>query len=173
MRFESTPIEGAFVIEPEPDEDERGFFARIADRDEFARRGLILPATQWSVSYNAKRGTLRGLHFQIAPHEEVKMVRCTAGAVWDVIADPLTKRWFGTELSAANRRSLYVPRGVAHGFETLRDDSEVFYAIDGAYDPASARGIRWDDAAFGIDWPIAPTIISQRDRSYPEWRDDD
>jgi dTDP-4-dehydrorhamnose 3,5-epimerase len=167
MRFIETPIAGAYVIEPEPMEDERGFFARIADADEFAKRGLLVPATQWSVSYNTKRGTLRGLHYQVAPQEEVKLVRCTSGAVFDVIVDLQRRTWFAVELSASNRRSLFVPRQVAHGFETLTDDAEVSYAIEGAYDPASARGVRWDDPAIAIRWPLPPSIISNRDASYP------
>jgi dTDP-4-dehydrorhamnose 3,5-epimerase len=167
MRFIETPIAGAYVIEPEPLEDERGFFARILDADEFAKRGLVVPATQWSVSHNKKRGTLRGLHYQAAPHEEVKLVRCTAGAIFDVIADLATSRWFGVELSAANRKSLYVPRGIAHGFQTLTDDAEVMYAIDGAYVPSSARTLRWNDESLAIAWPIADPVMSERDRTAP------
>jgi dTDP-4-dehydrorhamnose 3,5-epimerase len=162
MRIVETPIAGAFVIEPEPLEDERGFFARILDADEFAKRGLVVPATQWSISQNRSRGTLRGLHYQVAPHEEVKLVRCTAGAIFDVIADVASGRWFSIELSASNRKSLYVPRGVAHGFQTLTEDAEVAYAIDGAYEPSSARTIRWDSLAIG--WPIAEPIVSEKDR---------
>jgi dTDP-4-dehydrorhamnose 3,5-epimerase len=165
MRFVETPIAGAYVIEPEPLEDERGFFARILDAEEFAKRGLVVPATQWSVSHNKKRGTLRGLHYQAAPHEEVKLVRCTAGAIFDVIADIATSRWFGIELSAANRKSLYVPRGIAHGFQTLTDDAEVMYAIDGAYVPASAKTVRWNDESLAIAWPFADPVMSEKDRS--------
>ena len=165
MRFLETPIAGAFVIEPELLEDERGFFARILDAEEFAKRGLVVPATQWSVSHNHKRGTLRGLHYQVAPYDEVKLVRCTAGAIFDVIADLETRRWFSVELSASNRKSLYLPRGVAHGFQTLTDDAEVSYAIDGAYVPAAARTIRWDDESLAIAWPVAAPVMSEKDRS--------
>lgn len=164
MRFIETPIEGAWIIEPELTEDERGFFARILDAEEFAARGLVVPSSQWSVSYNRLRGTLRGLHYQAVPHEEVKLVRCTAGALFDVIADPVIRTWFGVELTAENRRAIYVPRGIAHGFQSLEDHTEASYAIDGRYDAPSARGIRWDDPALGIAWRIQPpTVISARD----------
>lgn len=165
MRFIETPIAGAFVIEPELLEDERGFFARILDAEEFANLGLVVPSTQWSISHNRKRGTLRGLHYQEAPHEEVKLVRCTAGAIFDVIVDLEMGRWFSVELSAANRKSLYVPRGVAHGFQTLTDEAEVSYTIDGAYVPSAARTIRWNDESLAIPWPIADPIMSEKDRS--------
>jgi dTDP-4-dehydrorhamnose 3,5-epimerase len=168
MRFTETPLAGAYVIEPEPIEDERGFFARILDAGEFARRGLIVPAAQWSVSHNRKRGTLRGLHYQASPHEEVKLVRCTAGAIFDVIVDLKTRRWFAVELSALNRKMLYVPHGMAHGFQTLTDDAEVFYAMDTDFDAASARGVRWNDPALAVAWPdVAARLISQRDSALP------
>jgi dTDP-4-dehydrorhamnose 3,5-epimerase len=167
MRIVETPIAGAFVIDPEPIEDERGFFARILDAEAFTKHGLVVPATQWSVSHNRKRGTLRGLHYQVAPHEEVKLVRCTAGAIFDVIVDVASGRWFSVELSASNRKSLYVPRGVAHGFQTLTDDAEVAYAIDGAYEPSSAHTIRWNDESLGIAWPIENPIMSDKDRAAP------
>lgn len=167
MRFIETPVAGAWVIEIDAAEDERGSFARLVDRDEFSRRGLLVPSTQWSMSFNRMRGTLRGMHYQAEPHEEVKLIRCTAGAVFDVIVDLRTRRWFGVELSAENRRSLYVPAGFAHGFVTLTDGAELFYAIEGEYVPASARGLRWDDPELGIEWPFTPDIISERDRSFP------
>jgi len=167
MRVVGTPLPGAYVIEPEPNEDERGLFVRLLDHDEFAKHGLIVPSTQWSVSFNRKGGTIRGMHYQASPHDEVKLVRCTAGAIFDVIVDLRSARWFGIELSASNRRSLYVPAGMAHGFQSLTDDAEVFYAIEGMYVPDAASGVRWDDAAFGIEWPLPPTIISERDRSFP------
>jgi len=167
MRIVDTPLPGVYVIEPEPNEDERGLFARVLDGEEFARRGLTVPSTQWSVSFNRRRGTIRGMHYQASPHGEVKLIRCTRGAIFDVIVDLGARRWFGIELSAENRRSLYVPAGMAHGFQSLSDDAEVFYAIDGRYVPEAARGVRWDDAAFGIEWPQPPTIISERDRSFP------
>jgi dTDP-4-dehydrorhamnose 3,5-epimerase len=167
MRFIETPIAGAWVIEVEQAADERGSFARLADRDEFSRRGLIVPSTQWSVSFNHTRATLRGMHYQAEPHEEVKLVRCTAGQVFDVIVDIRTRRWFGIELSAENRRALYIPAGMAHGFVTLVDGTEMFYAIEGEYAPAAARGIRWNDPAVAIQWPLTADIISDRDRSFP------
>jgi dTDP-4-dehydrorhamnose 3,5-epimerase len=170
MRFLGTTLAGAYLIEPELLEDDRGFFARLLDRDEFARHGLVVPSTQWSISFNRRRGTLRGLHYQQPPHDEIKLVRCTAGAIFDVIVDLKSGRWFGAELSAANRRSLYVPAGFAHGFETLTGDAEVSYAIDGNHDPDSARGVRWDDPAFAIEWPLTPTMMADRDRGYPDWK---
>jgi dTDP-4-dehydrorhamnose 3,5-epimerase len=167
MRIVDTPLPGVYVIEPEPNEDERGLFARVLDGEEFARRGLLVPSTQWSVSFNRRSGTIRGMHYQASPHDEVKLIRCTRGAIFDVIVDLGARKWFGLELSAENRRSLYVPAGMAHGFQSLSDDAEVFYAIEGRYVPEAARGVRWDDAAFGIEWPQPPTIISERDRSFP------
>jgi len=167
MRIVATPLPGAYVIEPEVNEDERGFFARMLDRDRFAEHGMTVPSTQWSISFNRKRGTIRGLHHQASPHAEVKLIRCTSGAIFDVIVELASAKWFGVELSATNRRSLYVPAGFAHGFQSLTDDAEVFYAIDGAYVPEAARGVRWDDAVLGIEWPLPPTIISERDRSSP------
>lgn len=169
MRFIETPIAGAFLIEPEPSEDERGFFARIFDAAEFARRGLETSFPQWSLSYNAKRGTLRGLHYQAPPHEEVKIVRCTRGAVWDVLVDLRRGGTVGFELTADNRRALYVPRGVAHGFQSLADATEMCYFISAEYAPDSARGLRWNDPALAIRWPIADPILSERDRSFPDF----
>jgi dTDP-4-dehydrorhamnose 3,5-epimerase len=167
MRIVDTPLPGVHVIEPEPNEDERGLFARVLDGEELARRGLIVPSTQWSVSFNRRSGTIRGMHYQASPHDEVKLIRCTRGAIFDVIVDLGARKWFGIELSAENRRSLYVPAGMAHGFQSLSDDAEVFYAIEGRYVSEAARGVRWDDATFGIEWPQPPTIISERDRSFP------
>lgn len=168
MQVSETPIAGAFIIEPETSEDDRGLFARVLDRLEFKRLGLEVPSDQWSTSFNRRRGTLRGLHYQAAPAEEVKIVRCTSGAVFDVIVDLTTRRWFSVELSAVNRRSLYVPRGMAHGFQTLTDEAEVFYAIEGRYEPRAARGIRWDDPSLAIAWPaVADRILSDRDRALP------
>jgi dTDP-4-dehydrorhamnose 3,5-epimerase len=172
MIFTPTPLPGAFFIDPAPVADERGFFARIYCAQEFAVQGLGPPLLQCSVSYNTRKGTLRGLHLQRAPHEEHKLVRCTAGAIFDVIVDvrPQSshyRRWFGTELSAANRRSLFVPPGFAHGFITLSDDAEVYYMISVPHAPEYAQGFRWSDPAFGIEWPIAPSVISARDAAYP------
>jgi dTDP-4-dehydrorhamnose 3,5-epimerase len=177
MRFEETPLAGAWVIEPERSEDERGFFARTFDAAEFARRGLDSRVVQSSTSYNRRAGTLRGMHYQADPHGEPKLIRCTRGAVFDVIVDlredsATRLRWFGIELSEDNGRSLYVPIGLAHGFQTLADGSEVHYQIGHEYVPEAARGVRWDDPAFAIDWPAAPAggrIISERDRSYSDY----
>ena len=175
MIFSDTELAGAWIVDPERLEDERGFFARTFDAAEFARRGLRDAFPQCSVSFNARAGTLRGMHFQAEPHAEAKLVRCTAGAIFDVIVDlrpesPTRLRWLGVELSAANRRALYVPEGFAHGFQTLADASEVFYQISVPYHPASARGVRWDDPAFAIAWPAAERrILSERDRGYPDF----
>ena len=155
MIFEPTGIGGVWVIEPERFEDERGFFARTWDTGEFEQRGLNGRLVQCSISHNGHRGTLRGLHYQAAPHEEAKLVRCTAGAIFDVAVDlrpdsPTYTRWFGVELSADNRLALYIPEGCAHGFLTLADDSEVMYQISELWAPDAARGVRWDDPAFRI-----------------------
>jgi dTDP-4-dehydrorhamnose 3,5-epimerase len=175
MIFTGTNIDGVWVIDAERLEDERGFFARTWDADEFTEQGLNPELTQCSISYNLARGTLRGMHYQAAPHEEAKLVRCTAGAIFDVALDlrpgsPTFKAWFGVELSAQNRRALYVPEGCAHGFLTLEDDSEVHYQISQAYMPDAARGVRWDDPAFAISWPGEVVVINERDRSYPDFR---
>ncbi len=173
MIFHETTIEGAYVVDPEPIGDERGFFARLWSRDEFVERGMSGSIVQCSMSYNARAGTLRGMHWQAPPHEEAKLVRCVRGAIYDVIADARTgsataDRWYGVELSAENRRLLYVPPYVAHGFQTLTDDVEVFYAMSGPYVPDAARGFRWDDPAFAIEWPAAEDrVIAERDRSWP------
>jgi dTDP-4-dehydrorhamnose 3,5-epimerase len=174
MIFEETHIGDVWVIKPERLEDERGFFARTWDRDEFAGRGLNPRAVQCSISFNRSRGTLRGLHYQAMPHEEGKLVRCTAGAVFDVALDlrpesPTLRAWVGVELSADNRFALYVPEGCAHGFLTLEDSSEVCYQMTEFYDPDAGRGVRWDDPAFGIEWPAEVSVISERDRTYPDF----
>lgn len=172
MKFIETKLRGAFVIEVERIEDERGFFARSFARDLFERRGLRVDFVQSSISYNARSGTLRGMHYQAAPHEETKLVRCTRGAIYDVIVDlrsgsPTERQWVGAELRAENHRMLYVPEEFAHGFVTLEDQSEVFYEITQYYNAESARGVRWDDPALGIEWPRTPTVLSARDRSLP------
>jgi len=172
MIFRETLLAGAFVLEPELVEDERGFFARTWSRDEFTARGLDPEIAQCSVSYNHRRGTLRGLHFQAAPHEEVKLVRCVRGSLWDVIVDvrpgsPTRGRFFGLVLSAAARNALYIPKGMAHGFVTLEDETEVFYQISAPYSPEHARGYRWDDPTFAIPWPEPVAVISERDRNLP------
>ena len=173
MNFLATGIAGAWVIEPERLEDERGFFARTWDADEFAERGLNSRLSQCSISYNRVRGTLRGLHYQAAPYEEAKLVRCTSGALFDVALDlrPGSSTygdWFGVELSAENRKALYVPEGCAHGFMTLEDGCEVHYQISEAYVPAAARGVRWNDPAFAIEWPGEVVVMNERDSSYPD-----
>lgn len=174
MIFRELALQGAFVIEPQPLEDERGLFARIFCTREFEARGLCTRFVQWNVSHNPRGGTLRGMHYQAPPHEETKLVRCTSGAIHDVIIDlrpgsPTFRRWAALELSAANRFMLYIPAGFAHGFQTLRDASEVAYYISEFHHPDAARGVRWDDPAFGIDWPPAKRIISRRDREYPDF----
>lgn len=168
MRFTETVLSGAFVVEIDPVQDERGFFARSWCQQEFAAHGLNPNLAQCNISFNKKRGTLRGMHYQEKPHEEAKLVRCTRGVIFDVIVDlrpdsPTHRRWFGVELSADNHRMLYVPEGVAHGFQTLEDDSEVFYQMSVVHHPEAARGVRFDNPEFAIAWPIADKIISTRD----------
>lgn len=172
MIFTETKLKGAFIIDIEAIEDERGFFARSWCREEFAAHGLNPQLAQCNISFNQKKGTLRGMHYQKPPHEEAKLVRCTMGAVFDVIIDlrpdsSTHKQWVGEELTAQNRRILYIPEGFAHGFLTLKDDTEVFYQMSTEYVSESASGICWDDPAFNIFWPEKPQIISQRDQSYP------
>lgn len=172
MRFTACPIDGAWLVDIEPASDERGFFARTHCVTELAARGLEGVFRQSSVSFNSLRGTLRGMHYQLAPHEETKLVRCTGGAVFDVIVDlrPQSgsfRRWFGSELSAANRRALYVPPGCAHGFLTLTDAAEILYMISADHVSGAGRGLRWDDPAIGIAWPFTPTTVAPRDASYP------
>ena len=172
MIFTPTPLAGAFAIELERREDERGFFARSFCQDEFSKHGLNPRIAQSNVSFNAKRGTLRGMHYQAKPHEEAKVVRCTQGAVFDVMVDlrpesNTFKRWHGVELSAANRRAVYIPDGVAHGFQTLTDDAELLYLMSEVYHPECARGVRWDDPAFRIEWPLKASHMSERDRTFP------
>jgi dTDP-4-dehydrorhamnose 3,5-epimerase len=174
MRLRETAIDGVCVVEPVRFEDERGFFARTWDAEEFARRGLVGAPLQTSVSYNRVRGTLRGLHYQEVPHAESKLVRCTAGAIFDVAVDlrpssATFKQWVGVELSAASRLGLYVPEGCAHGFLTLTDDVEVSYQISALYTASAARGVRFDDPAFGIAWPGEIVVITERDRTYPDF----
>jgi dTDP-4-dehydrorhamnose 3,5-epimerase len=163
---------GAYVLDFEQLEDERGFFARSFCQKEFAAHGLDPVIAQCNVSYNRKRGTLRGLHYQAAPHAEAKVVRCTRGAIWDVIVDlrddsPTLQQWYAAELTADNRRSLYVPAGFAHGFQTLADDSDVLYQMSEFYHPESARGVRWNDPRLAIRWPLTAEIISPRDAALP------
>lgn len=169
MILTPSTIEGVYVLDMQRAADERGFFARAYSKRAFADAGIELVLTQASISYNARQQTLRGMHFQDEPHAEAKVVRCTAGAIFDVAVDirsssPTFGMWTGVELSAENRRALVIPVGCAHGFLTLRDESEVLYLMSGEYRPESARGFRWDDAAVGIKWPAEPLVMSARDR---------
>jgi dTDP-4-dehydrorhamnose 3,5-epimerase len=173
----ATTIAGAWVVEPEPQHDSRGFFARTFERDTFAAYGLEANWVQCSVSFNARRGTVRGLHFQRPPHEETKLVRCTRGALHDVLVDlrsgsPSFLQHVALELSADNRLTLYVPAGVAHGFQTTTDETEVFYQINAVYAAHAADGVRFDDPAFGITLPLPVSHISERDRSFPDFDPD-
>lgn len=172
MRFLETPLSGAYVIELDRIEDERGFFARAFCAEELVAHGLNPRVAQCNVSFNRRRGTLRGMHWQGPPHEESKLVRCTAGALYDVIVDvrpgsPTYRSWFCAELTADNRRMLYVPEGFAHGFQTLADDTEIFYMMGDSYHPECARGVRFDDPQLAIRWPIADPQVSDRDRALP------
>jgi dTDP-4-dehydrorhamnose 3,5-epimerase len=173
MRFIAVPVTGAFVIEPERHEDERGFFARSWCREEFLEHGLNPTLEQCNISFNRKKGTLRGMHYQASPHEEAKLVRCTTGSIYDVLIDlrslsPTFKRHWGTVLGAEDRRMLYIPEGCAHGFLTLEDATEVFYQMTARYHADSARGIRWNDPVFGIEWPGEINVMSDRDRAFPD-----
>jgi dTDP-4-dehydrorhamnose 3,5-epimerase len=175
MFFTETSLPGAYVIDPERFLDERGFFARLFEPREFEAHGLNPRVAQCSLSFNPRKGTLRGMHYQRAPYEEAKLVRCTRGAIHDVIIDlrpasPTFRRHFGVVLDAESRRLFYVPEGFAHGFLTLTDDAEVSYQMSQAYSPAHAAGVRWDDPAFGIQWPGAVAMIAERDRTYPDFR---
>jgi dTDP-4-dehydrorhamnose 3,5-epimerase len=174
VKFTETALKGAFIIEPERIEDERGFFGRTFCRREFNTHGLNPDLLQCSVSFNRKRGTLRGMHFQVAPYAETKLVRCTRGAIYDVIIDlrpqsPTFRRWIAVHLSAENHLMVYIPERFAHGFQTLQDEAEVSYYISEFYSPEHVRGLRWNDPAFGIDWPIANPMISVRDQTHPEF----
>jgi dTDP-4-dehydrorhamnose 3,5-epimerase len=176
MIFTPGTVAGAYEIDIEPQEDHRGFFARTWCQREFEAHGLESRIVQCSISFNKHRGTLRGMHYQSPPCEEVKLVRCIRGSIYDVIIDlrpdsPTFKRHHAVELSAANRKALYVPRGCAHGFQTLEHDSEVFYQMSEFYMPGHSTGVRWDDPAFGIQWPIPNPIMLDRDRRYADFSD--
>ncbi len=176
MRFLPSRIEGVVAIEPDPVRDERGFFERTWCAAEFGEHGLDARLAQCSASFNRRRGTLRGMHLQAPPHAEAKLVRVTRGAIHDVALDlrpdsPTFRQWVAEELSAENRRMLYVGPGLAHGFQTLEDQTEVFYQISVPHHPGSARGVRWDDPAFGIEWPLADPILNERDAGYPDFED--
>lgn len=171
MRFTETRLKGAYIIELERREDERGFFALSWSQDEFAKRGLNERLVECNVSFNPKKGTLRGMHYQLAPYAQAKLVRCTMGAIYDVALDlrpesPTRSQWIAVELTAQNRCMFFIPEGFAHGFQTLRDNTEVFYHMSEYYYPESAGGVRWNDPAFGIEWPDAPRLLSEKDRTY-------
>lgn len=171
MIFTPTRLRGAVVIEPERREDDRGFFARVYCEREFREHGLTPNVSQTNISWNPRRGTLRGMHYQLPPHAEAKLVRCTRGAIFDVIVDlrpgsPTHREWVGVELNEDNRRMLFVPEGFAHGFVTLRDDTEITYQVSEFYTPGAERGLRWDDPGLGIEWPIEPLVVSDKDRGW-------
>lgn len=175
MRSTLTGIAGTFLIEPESIRDDRGFFLRIWDQDYFRERGLDTKVTQTSLSYNILKGTLRGLHYQTWPLAEIKLVRCIRGSIYDVLVDlrpdsPSFKKWIGIKLIAHNYQSLYIPQGVAHGFQTLEDDTEVSYQMSQVYSPENSKGIRWNDPAFNIEWPIPEPILSYSDRNRGDWK---
>lgn len=175
MKFIETKLKGAFIIDPDFLRDERGFFARTWCRREAEARDLRPDWVQCNVSFNEQKGTLRGMHFQDAPFEEVKLVRCSRGAIYDVIIDLRREsstfaQWTGAELTADNHRMMYVPKGFAHGFLTLQDQSEVFYQMSEFYAPAHAAGVRWNDPAFGIEWPIGVSVMTDKDRMFPDFR---
>jgi dTDP-4-dehydrorhamnose 3,5-epimerase len=178
MRFVETPLQGAYIVEPERFEDERGFFARTWCQREFAAHGLDSDLVQCNISFNHQKGTLRGMHFQVPPHAEAKLVRCTNGGIYDVIVDlrPASEsylQWMAVELTAENRKALYIPKGFAHGFQTLAEATEIFYQMSEFYAPDYARGFRWNDPLFKIDWPEAITVISGRDQGYADFSSDD
>lgn len=169
MQFIPTPLDGAFLIDLDKLGDDRGFFARAFCEREFAEAGLVSRFMQVNNSLSAEKGTLRGMHYQLAPKAETKLVRCIRGSLWDVILDlrpdsPTFGAHFGAELSAENRRMMYVPKGFAHGFITLADDTEAFYFVDEPYAPDKERGLRWNDPRFAIDWPAEPAVLSDKDR---------
>lgn len=176
MIFRETAIAGVAVVEAEPRADDRGAFARLHCPDDFANAGHPFAPAQTSLSYNRKALTLRGMHYQAAPYAETKLVRVTRGRAFDVVVDlrpdsPTYRQWAGVELDAASARAVLIPEGIAHGFLTLEDDTDVLYQIAPSYTPGHDRGVRWDDPAFGIAWPAAPAVISDRDAAYPDYRD--
>ena len=172
--FKETKLKGAYLIEPEKFEDQRGFFARSFSQTEFGNRGLRTEFVESGISFNLKKHTVRGMHYQTPPNAQAKLVRCTRGAIYDVMIDlrpgsPTYKQWFAETLSEENRLMLYIPENFAHGFQTLEDDSELFYQLSAGYHPPSERGVRWDDPAFAIQWPETERIvINERDRTYPD-----
>lgn len=174
MKFHPTPLQGAYLIELEKRGDDRGFFARFFCRNEFGAAGLVTQFVQINNSLSGKTGTLRGLHYQLPPAAEVKVIRCLRGGLFDCIIDirpgsPTFGKWFGAELNDENRLAMYVPRGFAHGILTLKEDTEAFYLASDFYSPKDERGIRWDDPRFNIAWPIAPQEISPKDSAWPDF----
>lgn len=175
MHFRETELGGVYIVELQKIADSRGSFARAWCRDEQKHYGLEMEVAQCNISCNAKKGTLRGMHYQVDPYAEIKFVRCIRGAVYDVVIDlrkasPTYLKWIGVELSASNGNALHIPQGFAHGYQTLADDSEIFYQVSEPYNPASEGGVRWDDPAFGIQWPNATVpIISEKDRAWPDY----
>jgi dTDP-4-dehydrorhamnose 3,5-epimerase len=175
MKFLPLQMSGAFVVEPEFHSDDRGFFARTFCAKEFAAHGLNASLSQCSLSFNTRKGTLRGMHYQLKPHEEAKLVRCTMGEIYDVIIDlrptsRMFRKWAGVTLSADSRKAIYIPEGFAHGFLTLSDNVEVFYHMAEFFYPECAAGVRWNDPAFKIDWPESVKVISERDNNYPDFK---
>jgi dTDP-4-dehydrorhamnose 3,5-epimerase len=174
MIFNETKLKGAYIIDIEPHSDERGFFARAWCQKEFETHGLVANVAQANLSYNRKQGTLRGMHYQLSPYAETKLVRCIRGSIYDVIIDlrpdsPTFQQWIGVELSAANRRMLYVPESFAHGFQTLEDEVEVLYQVSEFYTPGAERGLRYNDARFAIQWPQEVTVISEKDQNWADY----
>jgi dTDP-4-dehydrorhamnose 3,5-epimerase len=174
MIFTETPIPGAVLVQLEPHRDDRGFFARAWCREEFAAHGLTAPFVQANLAQSHEAGTLRGLHYQTAPYEEAKLIRCLRGGIYDVVVDlrpdsPTYRQWHAERLTAARRNALYVPEGCAHGYQTLEDDTEVFYQVTAAYTPGVEQGIRYDDPAFGVEWPRAVTVLSDKDGAWPDF----
>jgi dTDP-4-dehydrorhamnose 3,5-epimerase len=170
-----TPLKGAFLLELEPREDSRGFFARAWCEEEASALGLNVHIAQCNISFNRRRGAVRGMHFQVPPHTEARLIRCTMGSIHDVIVDlrpgsPTFCQHWTAELSSQNRRAVYLPEGFAHGFQSLEDDTEVFYQMSAAYAPGANVGVRWNDPAFGLGWPLPITDMSDRDRSFPDFR---
>jgi dTDP-4-dehydrorhamnose 3,5-epimerase len=174
MIFTACKVKDAYLIDLDRKVDERGFFARSYCRNEFAAHGLHPDFVQCNLSFNTRRGTLRGMHYQARPHEEIKLIRCLSGAIYDVIVDlrpasPTYKQWIGVELDADNRRMLYSPAGFAHGYLTLADNTEVLYQVSAFYSPESERAVRWNDPTFNIEWPMQPEVISSKDREHPDF----
>ena len=175
MLFKETKLKGAFIIELEPIEDKRGFFARSFCQDEFKKHGIDFNIVQCSISYNKNKGTLRGMHYQSAPFEEAKLVSCTRGRIYDVIIDLRTNsntycKWLAIELSEENNKVLYVPKGLAHGFQALENNSIVFYQMSEFFNPEYSQGIRWDDPSFLVEWPISGKTMSEKDSNYPSFK---